>query len=550
MKIRKNKMKKFVIILLGMTLIVACDDDILNQVPKDSLNEELVWTDPVGAKQFINGIYGEMQSGFDRNYDGWARGLYLYDGASDDGEVAMTWTHSQLLQTGIYNTTYIPWGNMWPIYYGLIRKTNVALENLDRLGENNQDIINELKGQVYFLRGMIYHELLRLFAYKPGNEGVPLIDRSLTVDDDLSIPRASYDDVVEFILADLDRAAELLPAKGEIEAGRATSGAAYALKGRVLMYAERWAESAAASKMVINNGRYSLYPDYRTLFLDKNNNEIIFAKKFAYPDKHHQSGGGGTQGAGWDVYNSPDIFRGATGDGGWGGNMPTQNFVGSYEMTDGLSQENSPLYNLQDPYKNLDPRFYATVVYNGATFRDVLIDLSNDSPVRRFLPTGYFLRKFHDEDLVLYATNSDQDWIFIRYAEVLLNYAEAQNEASGPDGSVYDAINTIRSRPSVNMPSLPAGLSQSEMREKIRNERRIELAFEEHRYFDIRRWGIANQVYNDMQAMDIVKNPDGTFTYQVRHNYEIRDFVEKMNVIPIPQDEIDKNPEANQILGW
>ncbi|AVR45597.1 hypothetical protein C7S20_10145 [Christiangramia fulva] len=548
MKKKSNISGKVLGGLLVIFILFGCQKDFLDQVPKDSLTEETVWSDPQGAIQFVNAIYGEMPSGFDRWYDGWAKGLYLLDGASDDGDVSMGWTHSTLLQNAQFLPTYVPWGNMWGNYYNLIRKANVALENLDRL--EDQELASRLKGEVYFLRGFMYHKLLRLFGYRSeGGDptGVPLIDKSLSLDDDLQIPRASYDEVVNFIIADLDKAAELLPAKGGIEAGRATSGAAKAYKGRVLLYAEKWQKSAEASNEVISSGNYSLFPDYRTLFLTKNNEEIIFAKKFLYPDKHHQTNAGGTPNAGWDVYNTPASYRGVS-DAGWGGNLPTQNFVGSYDMIDGKPQDESPLYDPKHPWDNLDPRFEATVVHNGATFRGRKVELFVGGRDDVFMHTGYFVRKFHDEDLVIYSRSSDQDWIFMRYAEVLLNYAEAKNEASGPDGSVYDAINAIRNR--AGMPDLPEGLSQSEMRAKIRNERRIELAFEEHRYFDIRRWRIAPDLLNGpVQGMHTYKNDDGSFTYEI-FDVEQRNFPEKMYVLPIPQDEIDKNPAAKQILGW
>lgn len=535
--------------LMYITIFFNCSDDLLNQTPKDSLTEELVWTDPQGAIQFVNGIYGGMQSGFDRNYEGWAKGLYLLDGATDDGDVSMGWTHSTVLQNAQFTADNVPWGQTWADYYSLIRKTNLALENLDRL--DDETLRSRLKGEVYFLRALCYHSLLRLYGIKSDGgdpTGVPIIDHSLTLDDDLQIARSSYDDVVNFILTDLDTAATLLPSKGNIEAGRATSGAAYALKSRVLLYAERWAEAASAAKDVVG---YTLYPDYKTLFLEKNNNEIIFAKKFQNPDKTHQTDAGGTPNAGWDVYNSPNTFKG-TSDGGWGGNLPTQNFVDAYDMVDGEPQTTSALFDPNNPYENLDPRFEATVVHNESTFRERVIEMyegGREADPGAFMTTRYFLRKFHDETLSLYSRSSDQDWIFIRYAEVLLNYAEAQNEAVGPDATVYDAINEIRQR--AGLPDLVAELGQNEMRDKIRNERRIELAFEEHRFFDIRRWKIAQSLLDGkpIYGMTITKNPDGSFSY-AKMEVETRSFPERLYVLPIPQSERDKNPAAKQILGW
>lgn len=535
--------------LMCITMLFSCSDDLLDQTPKDSLTENLVWTDPQGAIQFVNGIYGNMQSGFDRNYDGWAKGLYLLDGCTDDGDVSMGWTHSTRLQNAQFTASNVPWGQTWGDYYSLIRKTNLALENLDRLGE--ETLRNRLIGEVYFLRAFCYHELLRLYGIKStGGDptGVPIIDKSLSLDDDLQIARSTYDEVVSFIISDLDTAASMLPSKGSIAAGRATVGAAHALKSRVLLYAERWAEAATVANNVVG---YSLYPDYKTIFLDKNNDEIIFAKKFQNPDKTHQTDAGGTANAGWDVYNSPNTFRG-TSDGGWGGNLATQNFVDAYDMADGEPQATSPLFDPNNPYENLDPRFEATVVHNESTFRGRVIEMyesGREGDPGAFMNTRYFLRKFHDESLLLYSHSSDQDWIFMRYAEVLLNYAEAQNEAVGPDASVYNAINQIRQR--AGIPDLVSGLSQTEMRDKIRNERRIELAFEEHRFFDIRRWRIAQDLLDGkpIYGMTITKNPDGSFSY-AKKEVETRSFPERLYVLPIPQDEMDKNPAAKQINGW
>ncbi|PHQ29562.1 RagB/SusD family nutrient uptake outer membrane protein [Leeuwenhoekiella nanhaiensis] len=546
-KYKVNIVKIGILAVLGV--FSSCNEDLLDQVPKDSLTEEIVWTDEQGAIQFVNGIYGSMPSGFDRNYGGWAKGLYLLDGTTDDGDVSMQWTHSNQLQSGDFLPSNVPWGTTWGDYYRLVRKANAALENLDRLG--NEELRDRLKGESHFLRAFIYHELLRLYGFnEDGNEptGVPLIDRSLTLEDNLEIPRSTYDEVVDFIIADLDAALTYLPSKSETVAGRATIGAANALKSRVLLYAERWQAAADAAEAVMGT-EYSLYSDYKQIFLEKNNSEIIFAKKFQYPDKHHQTNAGGTQGAGWDVYNTPNTFRGSS-DGGWGGNLPTQNFVGSYDMIDGEPQESSDLYDPQNPFENLDPRFEATVVHDGAQFRGREIQLYEgglEGQSSAFMTTGYFLRKFHNEDLVIYSQSSDQDWIFIRYAEVLLNYAEAQNEATGPDQSVYDAINQIRNR--AGMPDLKTGLSQTEMRERIRNERRIELAFEEHRFFDIRRWRIAEDLLNGpLMRMTIIKEGDD-YTY-IKEPFETRSFPYKLYVLPIPQNEIDKNPAAKQILGW
>jgi len=549
-----NKILQYGCASLCIALLWGCENDILDKVPKDSLTEELVWTDPNAASQFVFGIYGAMPSGFDRNYQGWSKGLYILDAGSDDAENAIDWTTADRLNDGNFLPTNVPYGETWADLYRLVRNANSALENLDRL--ENKELSAQLKGEVYYLRAYIYHELLRYYGIKSsGGEatGVSIIDRTLTPDDDINISRDTYDDVVDFIIEDLDTAIPLLPEKGETEVGRATIGAAYALKSRVLLYAERWAEAAAAAKTVIDGGDYSLYPDYRTIWLNENNQEVVWVKKFENPDKHHQSFAGGTGGAGWDVYNSPRSFAGPN-DLGWVGNCPTQNFVDSYEMVDGQSQSTSPLFDPAKPFDNLDPRFDATVVHDGSTFRGQVMEMypggAHDIPGAN-TPTGYYTRKYHRENVPIYTIPSDQDWVYIRYAEVLLNYAEAQNEAVGPDASVYGAVNEVRSRPSVNMPELPAGLGQAEMRSKIRNERRVELVYEEHRFYDIRRWRIAEDLLNGpMQGIQMeVDESTGNIIYK-KFDFEERSFPPNLYVLPIPQSEMDKSPGLTQVAGW
>tara|TARA_R110000744_G_scaffold329475_1_gene434959 strand:- start:353 stop:1993 length:1641 start_codon:yes stop_codon:yes gene_type:complete len=545
----KNKLKKlnsfgFGCILCSL-ILSSCDKDILNQLPKDTLTEEFIWTNPQGAIQFVNGIYGNLHSGFDRNYDGWGKGIYLLDGTTDDGDVCMPWTHANRLQTGEFLPSNAPWSQTWADYYNLARKTNVALENLQKL--EDQSLVSRLTGEVYFLRAMVYHELLRFYGIKSdGSEptGVPIIDKALTPDDDLQIPRSTYDEVVNFIISDLDKALPLLSKKGEVEAGKATTGAAYALKSRVLLYAERWAEAADAANMIID-AEYTLFEDYRTIFLEKNNNEVIFAKKFQSPDKFHFGVNNG-----FDVVNSPRSFKGPN-DAGWGGCVPTQNFVDSYDMIDGEPQATSPLFDASNPFENLDPRFEATVVHNGSVFRGHTMEMFPGGADVTFEPedskTGYQLRKFHEEQFPVYSKSSDQDWIYFRYAEVLLNYAEAKNEATGPDGSVYSAINAIRQR--AGIPGLIGGLSKDAMREKIRNERRVELVFEDHRFFDIRRWGIAEDLLNGTLTGLKYEKVGNDIVY-TRYEFETRSFPAKLYVFPIPLDEIEKNPAAKQIAGW
>jgi starch-binding outer membrane protein, SusD/RagB family len=252
------KMNKNIIIYAAsfvVSILCGCKKDFLDQVPKDSITEEVVWGEPNVAQQFVNGIYGNLPSAFDRDYDGWAKGIYLLDGVTDDGDVCMPWCNSHRLQDANFLPSNSPLASLWGIYYGLVRKADVALANLDKVPDETTK--KRLKGEAYFLRAFVYHDILRWYGMKSsGSEptGVPIIDKPLTPQDNFQIPRATYDETVNFILNDLAQAETLLPAKGGTEAGRATKGAVWALQSRVLLYAERWKEAAAAAKKVMDDG--------------------------------------------------------------------------------------------------------------------------------------------------------------------------------------------------------------------------------------------------------------------------------------------------------
>jgi len=242
------------------------------------------------------------------------------------------------------------------------------------------------------------------------------------------------------------------------------------------------------------------------------------------------------------------------GYGGWGGNTPMQNLVDDYEMENGLPvSDPASGYDPQNPYMDRDPRFYATILFNGAAYRgrqvETFLPSGKDSPDGNepwnTSPTGYYLRKFLKESISLDDWNNmgTATWRYFRYAEILLNYAEAQNEATGPDQSIYDAVNAVRER--AGMPALPAGLSKEQMRQRIWNERRIELAYEEHRYFDVRRWMVAEIEENQIaQGISITRAGNGTLTYQLKEALGGKKFLPQHYWFPIPQDEINASNGA------
>lgn len=529
-----KNIRYIVLVYMGLAFS-SCSDEFLDLTPQDKLNSGDVWKDIQLVELLVNDMYRSMPDGFNR---GWA----MLGSATDDGENGYGWPALQAFNRGDFDASNYPFAGTWANNYRVIREANELLANVDGVENANEKLLNRIKGEAYFIRAFYYFDLSRHYG------GVPIIESAQSLDDDLLVSRNTYEETVDFIVSDLDNIIDgnLLPESyGNDNIGRATLGAAMALKGRVLLYAERWTASAAASKAVIDAGTYSLFPDYESLFhaSNDNNEEVIFDKQFEDPDYGH-----------WGhLFNHPVGYPG-----GWGGTNPTQELVDTYEMTDGELPANSGLYDANDPYVNRDPRFYSTVLYNGSTYRGRTVEtnlggLDGIEKNGDATKTGYYLRKFLDESFEQYSNLSgSNNWIHIRYAEVLLNYAEAQNEAVGPDVSVHDAVNAVRSRSSVQQPDLPSGLSKDEMRERIRRERRIELAFEEHRFFDARRWGIAEQVFN--QPIHGVRiGPNGELTGADANDkayglieVENRVFLPKHYLAPIPQAERDKNVKLSQ----
>lgn len=333
-------------------LLTACQDDFLDRKPLNSFSDAAVWSDYALAEQFANNIYTGIISGFER-------GGYNLSGATDEGENTFPWPVTNDMNRGDLSYTNadksLRYGYFWtnpPVYwtygYDYIRRCNIFLDNIASVpGDTARKAA--LTGEVKFLRALYYHELTKLYG------GVPLVTRALGVNDveQLLTPRNTYAECVDFITKELGEAAALLPATRSGESvGRATSGAALALQGRVLLYGERWAESATASKKVMDANNYTLFPEFANLFKAANNNnqEVIFSKQYKETLRTHDFNRNN---------NLPSL-------GGWGGVCPTQNLVDMYEMTDGLTYDKSPLYQANDPYKNRDARFYGTVIYDGA----------------------------------------------------------------------------------------------------------------------------------------------------------------------------------------
>lgn len=530
-------------------LFVGCDENFLDVTATDRISDESITADSSLFENFVVNRYMGVRlqdkeaegtpPGFGRGFE-YALWASITDEAmynSDDNTWLIHRGQMAPENTGIA-------GTLWSRSYRSIRECNYALSKINEVkmsAARKALYTAELK----FIRAYRYHDLIRNYG-----KVVLMGDNVYYLTDDLTdqslFTRASIADGMNYVLTQLTEAAAGLPATNSNDwpLGRATKGAALALKSRLALYAASplynagtWQAAATAAQDVMNLG-YSLHGDYQSLFLTPSSNEIIFERLYAIGARH----------VCLEVSNS------ANGYGGWAGNTPLQNLVDAYEVKVNSTTAEPFDWNntthTSAPYANRDPRFYASILYNGAPYRGRSVetftpggkDSKDGNDNWNTSKTGYYLRKFLDDNLPInnpWDVAGTQPWIYLRYAEILLNYAEAQNEASGPDGSVYNAINLIRQR--AGMPDLPAGLNQSQMRDAIRHERQVELAFEEHRFYDVRRWKIAMDTENEPAYGITITKSGSDLIYTRKVALDGRKFEEKHYWLPIPRAEIQSS---------
>ncbi len=539
--------------------ISACSD-FLDVKPTNFVSDELIWKDKKLIDQFSANIYGSLISGFTRQTQGygqdWCTGFGgNFDAGTDDFDGKFDAAVNQ------FNTNSITAQNcpftqeIWSRSYNTIRNCNTMIENLPNVASNVLDDNAKAKyeAEFRFLRAYCYFELAKTF------ERVPLILKAQSLSDDLLSPPSPFEDIIAYIVDDCDKYAANLPETlPSSMTGHATKGAFLALKAKALLYFasplnntsndnDRWSDAALAAKDVMDLGVYELYSisdePYYNVFFDKSeaNKEMIFERRYSFPSISH---------------NIHMMWSTDTGNGGsWNGLYATQNLVDAYETTDGKSiTDPSSIYDPQNPYINRDARFKQTLIHDGVMWEGNEMSIwvnSVDGSKGNCVPDpykarcGYGLRKFivdHNgpaDDLYNKNFAQDNNWPIFRYAEVLLNYAEASNESmSSPSVDVYKAVNLVRSR--AGQPDLPEGLSKEEMRDRIHRERRVELCLEEHRFWDLRRWMKADILREPIKGMTIAT--DGvTKTYNIVE-IEKRDFSESLYFLPIPQSECEKNP--------
>ena len=554
-------MKKNRNLLITILVVLASGcSDMLDIKPTTFISDEAIWEDKNLINQFVANTYGSMLCGFNRCTAGyeqdwsmsWAGNL---DAATDDfASVSDGPIYTQLNKDAITAQSCPFVEEIWNQEYKVIRKCNIIIERAPGVDERILSATEKkrVEAEARFLRAFCHFELARTFGK------APLIVKAQSLTDELQVAPSSFADIVKFVKEECDLYADNLPLSySDDEAGHATKGAFLALKSRALLYlasplnssddSRKWADAAQAAQDVMDLDIYKLYKltdtPYRSMAFDKTaaNKEVIFERRFTFPEAPH------------NIHMMWSLD--AVDAGSWNGLYPTQNLVDAYETVNGklTTDPTNTMYNTQDPYTNRDARFYQSIIYNGSTWETHrmsmvtnTVDPSKNGSCKPQLGKarcGYGPKKFIEEldpSTNLYGGYAQSNnWPYIRYAEVLLNYAEAKNEElAAPDPSVYLAINEVRSRS--GQPDLPSGLSKIEMRERIKNERRIELLLEEHRFYDLRRWKDGDVLAEPIMGMNIYDD-NVTLRYEVS-KVEDRIFNGTHYYLPIPLKEQEKNP--------
>lgn len=572
----------------GLFTAASCKKDVLDKTNLSAINDDAVWADPNLVVAFVNNRYNQIGHGW--YSESWV--------SSMTDETFLTWSRStEPITQGYIDASSKHsmngghWGEdlrRWDVIWKNIANSNIFFDNVDKvpfLTPAQLELKSRLIGEVTFIRALMYWDLIARWG------GMPIITKSYnleTVSEIANIKRNSYKENIDFLVAECDKAAAALPARysDEKDKGRATSVAALALKARVLLYAasplmndprgddpdnlvhyqtpdaNRWQKAAAAAQAAIDaalaNG-YALYDKfgndvkakYTGIFMEGGNSEVLFDRK------------GGASSTGTNL-GYIDEANGPNGYGAWGGNTPISEFVDDFQMSDGSKFSWSNPAHKANPYANRDPRLYATVLVNGDMWKGRAVesyffrkpdgsesggqDTKYGSNSWNTSATGYNVRKFLDETEVQGSWNfNPRNWIWFRLGELYLNLAEAKYFANDEAGA-RDALNVIRRR--ARMPDVTAG--GTALLDAIVYERRVELAFEEHRYFDVRRWKIAPTVLNkNATGVRVFKEANGTFTYTPGQLVEVRKFVApKMYWLPIQLDEINRNPALQQNPGY
>ena len=530
-------------------------------------DKEGIFSSYTRAKQMVTNIYSYLQSDFCETEGG------MLDAATDDAVHIYKQSKLHRFNNGTWSPNHTV-NDVWEHYYEGIRAANLYLGEADKLNfeewkhtDNYEDIMKEFQNYPYetrFLRAYYYFELMRRY------KNVPLVLKVLEKNEANSVEQAPCKEVAEFIVKECSEIAEKLPVDysgfQSKEHGRVTKGAALALKSRVLLYMasplysevndkDKWKEAAKAAYALINpaNGLgYSIQKDFKNLYLHENTGrkDIIMYRPV------------GEKGS----FESANFPMGI--EGGSTTTCPTQNLMEAFEMklADGKYHPfdwNDPEIR-KNPYANRDPRMEMTLVRNGQKWLKKTMEIweggANGQPIVNSTVTGYYLCKYVNHNISFAAgsktTKKLHNWIIFNYSEILLNYAEAMVNATDNPAytdaelplSAVEAVNIIRGREGVGMPSIANDVSAEDFLKRVKNERRVELAFEGHRFWDVRRWKELDKTA-EIYGVKIEKDAAGEFKY-TKFLYEKRPVSDKMYFFPISSTELYNNTNLKQNENW
>lgn len=535
MKIKKIYFLAFLIVFIG------CENNILDTTPVNQLSNELFWENQQDAQNALNAVYSFIP-GVEE---------IQWDMLSDIGHANTSYDGRLAIELGEHGSTMGFFSGLWNGHYQGIRRANYFLENVNQVVEKDPLYTDELNAQfraeVRVIRAMLYMRLAFWFG------DVPLVTETLTPDEAASVSHTPREDIIDFIYSELSSVAQNLPVERPAsENGRITRGAAFALNARAMLYNNRYQQAAEAAEAVINLGVYSLNDSFEHLFgyEAQSTDEIILDRQYTQ----------GTNSHGFFASYAPHGMNGNVGI------APTRTLVDAFKTINGLHVDDDPDHDIYNPYVDRDPRLGYTlflptfsdnvqgdILYNervydprpgSRTEDEIDVDLYRTK-------TGFSTKKYINEEDLGDPGNNGTNFILLRFADVLLMYAEAKIELNQLDDSVYDAINKIRTRPDVNMPVISEGKSQDELRSIVRNERMTELAMEGLRFWDIRRWRIAeNVMVGNIPGMDFI--PSGETEISTRtYSGTIRVFDPNRDYLfPIPAQELVINQNLTQNPGY
>jgi hypothetical protein len=521
--------KKIFLGALAIAFFSGCQKDLLVTIPNDRISTAIFWKTDNDALLAANAVYTYMAEN--------ANHFMSWDGMTDIGYSHSPQSAESFILQGQFDALNSRVSADWDSCYAGIRAANTFLSHIGQVQATDTALIARLTAEVRTLRAYFYIRLASLFG------DVPLVTKELSLEESKKLTRTPVSQVWDFISKELSDAADHLPLTQK-DKGRITKGAALALKARAMLYAGRYQEAADAADMVIKSGVYSLYPSYQDLFsyAAEDNTEVILDIQFIKDTYSNNMFGLLAP----HSLNSNSIY------------VPTKNLVDAYDMANGLpvTDPNSG-FDPMNPYDNRDPRLEYSIFVpgdmlpNGKLFDPYPDSNTGDAVGSSFVvgPTGFNVKKYVNKEDLPNPGDCGINIILLRYAEVLLTYAEAKIELNQIDNSVYDAINQVRQRPDVNMPPVTSGKSQDEMRQIVRHEREVELAFEGLRFFDIRRWKIAANVMPGKVYGITYKDNNGQL-----QTIDVPGWVQQWDdrnyLWPIPQKELDLDPDLTQNTGY